>query len=219
MRSNQIVWTGLARRPGVAVLLVMLVGAEIGLADRFPPDPVEELRHTLKTAAFEADLAELQRDLPKRIEALRTVSDMYRALAVEEWPEETYVPGWRPRPDWDKFEAERWETWSKEGDNKIVTTKWQARIRLAQSFESKARALLKSGTTSVRLALLDLLAETGPSMSIVDYPEPLLKGYRKGVARALSPDIAALVNDADSPPQVRETAADRKSTRLNSSHT
>src|SRR5260370_41854011 len=68
----------LSRRPGVAVLAVALFCVGIGLADRFPTDPVEDLRLALR-------LRNADRNLVQRVQALRTLAEMRRALGLREW--------------------------------------------------------------------------------------------------------------------------------------
>jgi HEAT repeat protein len=160
MRSIHIVWTRLARRLGVAVLLAMLVGAGISRADRFPPDPVEELRQALRSG--------LNRNLAERVQALRSLADMRRALGLQEW------------------------------NSEAGGTNEQIHILLADRFKKEAQRLLKYGTPNVRSAVIDMLAEMGPSL--MDSKDP------KGIARALAPDLADLVKNDDTP-AIREQAA------------
>src|SRR5438874_10243537 len=82
MRLMQFIRNHLARRPSVAVLAVTLFCAGPGLADRFPPDPVEALRQALRTPPPHPNLAQ-------RVEALRSLADMRRALGLQEWRSET----------------------------------------------------------------------------------------------------------------------------------
>jgi HEAT repeat protein len=161
MRSIQFIKNPLARRPGVAILAVSLLYAGRGLADRFPPDPVEEVRQALKSPPPHANLA-------KRIEALRSLADMRRALGLQEWRSELGGT-----------------------DEPIYAT-------LADRFKQEARRLLKNGTAGVRLAVMDMLAEIGPSLRSPQDP--------RGIAGALAPELADVVKHGDTP-RIREQAA------------
>jgi HEAT repeat protein len=161
MRSIQFIWTYLVRRPGAAVLTVTLFCAGLGLADRFPPDPVEELRLALKAPPPHANLA-------KRIEALRSLADMRRALGLQEWRSE------------------------------VGGTDEQIYAVLADRFKKQAQQLLKNGSPDVRLAVMDMLAEMGPSLRSPQDP--------RGIAGALAPELAELVKNGDTP-QLRTHAA------------
>src|SRR5262249_57876500 len=78
MRSIQLIHDLLVRQRGLAALAVTLLCAGLGLADRFPPDPVEELRLALKAVPPNPNVA-------RRAEALRSLADMRRALGLQEW--------------------------------------------------------------------------------------------------------------------------------------
>lgn len=141
------------RKLSMAALTVALFCAGLGLADRFPPDPVEELRQALKGPPPHPNLAQ-------RIDALRTLPEMRRALALQEWSSDLL------------------------GTEQIYTA-------LADRFKKEARRLLKSGTTAVRLAVMDILAEMGPSLRSTQDPN--------GIAGALAPELADLVKNGDAP--------------------
>src|SRR5579864_3523794 len=79
MSAIQFVRDYLAWRPGLALLTAVILIAGISRADRFPPDPVEELRLALKARVA------LNRNLTERVQALRNLADMRRALALQEW--------------------------------------------------------------------------------------------------------------------------------------
>jgi HEAT repeat protein len=166
---SAICWTriGLAQGPSVAVLAVALFSAGIGLADRFPPDPVEELRQALKAASPAPSLQQ-------RVVALRNLSDMRRALALREWSPNVADPD--------------------EGRSKA-----KAQALLVDRFKQDVRQALKQGTTNTRLAVLDMLAEMGPSITT---PEDT-----KGIARVFAPEVAELIKSPDTPPSVKEAAA------------
>src|SRR5438067_133693 len=127
MRSIQIVWNHLARRPGVVVLLTMLMGTGMGLADRFPPDPVEELRQALR-------VPRLGRDLTSRVQALRTLSDMRRALSLQEWRSGTGI------------------------EETGAADRAKAQQLLVERFKQVVHNVLKQGSTDERLAVMAMLA-------------------------------------------------------------
>jgi HEAT repeat protein len=145
MRAIHLIWTQLTRRPGIAVFLIVLVGAEIGLADRFPPDPVEEVRLALKSRAPD-------RNLQQRVQALRTVADMRRALGLQEWNTEA---GGMDEP---------------------------VRIGLADRFKNEVRRQLKSGPPDIRLAVIDMLAEMGASLRTEQDPRGIARALAPELA-------------------------------------
>jgi HEAT repeat protein len=160
MHSIQLLRKQMVRRPATAALAMALFCAGLGLADRFPPDPVEELRQALKGPPPHPDLAQ-------RMEALRTLPEMRRALALQEWTSD--VPGTE-----------------------------QIYSALADRFKKEARHLLKNGTADVRQAVMDMLAEMGPSLRSTQDPN--------GIAGALAPELAHLVKNGDTP-RIRAQAA------------
>src|SRR5437016_825410 len=74
-----------------AALAVFLLLAGTARADRFPTDPVEDLRQALKydrTAPIQKEVLDFRRKiLTKKIapDALRTIGDMGRALLLQDW--------------------------------------------------------------------------------------------------------------------------------------
>ncbi|HLJ98258.1 MAG TPA: HEAT repeat domain-containing protein [Gemmataceae bacterium] len=161
MRLVHSILNRLVRRPGVAVLAVMLCCAQFGLADRFPPDPVEALRQMLKAPPPHPDLAQ-------RAEALRSLAEIRRALALQEW--RSAVGG---------------------SDEQIYAA-------LAERFKKEARRSLTTGSTAVRLAVMDMLAEIGSSLRDPQNPN--------GLASSLAPELANLVKNGETP-HIREQAA------------
>jgi HEAT repeat protein len=161
MCSIQFSRNHLVRRPSAAVLAVTLFCAGLGLADRFPPDPVEELRQALRAPPPHPNLAQ-------RVEALRSLANMRRALGLQEWRSE------------------------------VGSTDEDVYAALADRFKKEAQRLLKNGDADVRLALMDMLADMGPSLRSRQDP--------KGIAGALAPELADLVKNGDTP-RIREHAA------------
>jgi HEAT repeat protein len=161
MRSIRLIVNYLVQRPGSAVLTVILLCAGFGLADRFPPDPVEALRQALRAPSPHPNLAQ-------RVNALRSLADMRRALSLQEWRSEA------GGEDEDIYDA------------------------LADRFKKEARRLLKDGTAGVRIAVMDMLAEVGPSLRSRQDP--------RGITGALAPEVADLVKNGATP-RLRERAA------------
>src|SRR5207244_1375642 len=58
----------------------------VASADRFPPDPGEALRQTLKAPARNPKARE--EALAKQIQELRTIGDLRRALLLQDWRDE-----------------------------------------------------------------------------------------------------------------------------------
>jgi HEAT repeat protein len=163
MSATQFVPDYLAWRPGLALLTAVILCAGISRADRFPPDPVEELRLALKARVAP------DRNLTERVQALRNLADMRRALALQEW-----------RP----------EAASAEETEKAER---QAQLLLVERFKKEVRQVLKQGTIDARLAVMVMLAEMGTSIWAPD-PEDL-----NGIARTFAADLAEVIKSADTP--------------------
>jgi hypothetical protein len=173
MRSIQFVRNHLALRPGVAVVTAALFCATIGRADRFPPDPAEELRQALKAPTP-------NRNLRERVEALRSLADMRRALGLPEWRTET-------------------------GDaDDLASGDRQALLLLIERFKKDVRQVLKQGTPEARLVVMDMLAEMGPSVAFRTSKDA--KSDEKGIARTFTAELADLIKRGDTP-SVRRSAA------------
>lgn len=193
MHSILILWHFLARRPGVAVLLALLLGTAIGRADRFPPDPVEELRQALRAPAPD-------RDLKQRVLALRTVADMRRALTLQEW---------RPQTGGLFGEAP-------------VSPERPAHQVLIERFKEAAHQVLKQGTADERLAVMSMLADMGTTISgsaaedqkgvartfAPDLAELIKKGDTPAVREAAARTMGQIFPDPDvAIPALREPLA------------
>jgi HEAT repeat protein len=126
------------RRPGVAVLLTVLFSAGTSLADRFPPDPVEELRLALRAFTPAPDLRQ-------RVLALRNLAEMRRALTLQDWRPEVAAT-----------------------EEPAIAGRRQAQLLLVERFKQGVRQVLKQGTTNARIAALDMLAEMGPNVTAPD---------------------------------------------------
>ena len=160
MHFIQFIRNRMLRRPCVAILTVALFCAGLSVADRFPPDPVEEVRQALKGPPPRPNLAQC-------VEALRSLPEMRRALALQDWSSD--VIGTEP-----------------------------SYTALADRFKKEARRLLKNGTVDIRLAVMDVLAEMGPSLRSSQDPN--------GIAGALAPELADLVKNGATP-RIRAQAA------------
>jgi HEAT repeat protein len=170
MCSIQFIRYQLVRRRGIAVLTATLLCAGLGLADRFPPDPVEQLHLAFRPSATD-------RNLIQRVEALRNLGDMRRALSLQEWGSMLGSPG-------ELGDAER-----------------QALRLLVDRFKKGVREVLSHGSTDGRLAAMVMLAEMGPS---IRSPNP---EDQNGIARTFAPDLVALIEKGDTAPIIKETAA------------
>jgi hypothetical protein len=143
MCAIQLIRYQLLRRHGIAVLTATLLCAGIGRADRFPPDPVEELRLALSIKPSAPPLAPtLSRNLSPRVEALRSLGDMRRALALQDWSSQA-------------ASAE---------ELAFAERKREALLLLVDRFKKAIRQVLKHGSIDGRLAVMVMLAEMGPGV-------------------------------------------------------
>lgn len=172
MRLLPLLGSYLVPRPSLAVLSFALVCAGISLADRLPPDPVEELRLALRSLTPD-------RNLTQRVEALRTLGDMRRALGLQDWGS--------PAPATAEVAA--------------ADRQQQALGLLVDRFKKGVRQVLQHGTTDGRLAVMVMLAEMGPG---VRGPNP---EDQNGIARTFTPDLTALIQDKTTPTIIKDTAA------------
>jgi HEAT repeat protein len=105
-------------------------------ADRFPPDPVEELRLALRTTS--RDPAAREKLLTRRVEALRSLTDLRRALQLQEWRDE-------------------------DPDDRIKAIDVPLREAIVRRFEQGVREALKADPTTQK-AVARMLAEMGLSI-------------------------------------------------------
>jgi HEAT repeat protein len=103
-------------------------------AQQLTPDPVEALRQALR-APTTGEVRD--KELAKRVEALRSIPDMRRALMLTEW-----------RADLGAAEA------AASPDSKY-------RTQLVQRAQDAVRQIFRQGKTDERLALMTMLAELG----------------------------------------------------------
>jgi HEAT repeat protein len=185
--------------PGLVVASVLcgLTFSSNGRADRFPPDPVEELRQALRLTipelarqdpafakrAAEAKpeeqpklfQAEKERILAERVQALRSLSDLRRALVLREWTTQ----------DTEMLE---------EG----LSPNQKYHLMVAQRFENAVRRVLHGRDAVAKLAVMAMLSEKGA--------EARASEERAGVGRPFARDFADLALD-DPEPGVRQAAA------------
>ncbi|HLN31507.1 MAG TPA: HEAT repeat domain-containing protein [Gemmataceae bacterium] len=182
----------------LAVLTAILWPSGCVLAQAFPSDPVEQLRRTLKATdseliAQDKQLAQQletakpedltrtrlynearERLLTQRIDALRNISDMRLGLQLQDWNQDLDSP-----------------------DERTLVTK-KVRAVLANRFKKAIRDALHYGSTTARLAAMNLLAESGVLIRTAD--------DTKLIGRGFGPDLADIVQHGNLP-VVQETAA------------
>jgi hypothetical protein len=147
-----------------AVALALVLGAGFAAADRFPPDPVEELRLTLRSRLPEGPQG--QDILTRRIDALRTLSDLRRALLLDAWRDD-------------------------EPDVKIANMHKTARAEVAKRFGQIVRGVLQSGDPTSRRAVADMIADIGVTAKGIDSKAGLMRDFAPDMAAALKqPDPA-----------------------------
>src|SRR5438552_5641348 len=185
-------------RPCLAALALVnvLCWAVVSPADRFPPDPVDELRRELRATLQDLkerdpelarrvdkledenkkrDELNLSRDriLGRQIKALKSIADMRRALLLNAW----------------RLDQSRDEMYEVDRKNRNL---------LADQFISAVRKTLQQGSVTARLAALNAVAEVGTSARSPEDPV--------GIGRALQGDLAELTH-ADEEEAVRVAAA------------
>jgi HEAT repeat protein len=169
MHQNRHLPGPIFRGRGWFTLAIALWGLALIAAEPVPLDPVEDVRQALQYPA--QDPKERDRNLAKHIEALRSVNDMRRALLLYEWP-------------------------SDQDQKRMVELRH--RSRLTKRFKQEVRQILQQGTTSRRLAVMTMLAETGTDTRTSE--------DRIGIGRDFGTDLAELIKQ-ENPPSIREAAA------------
>jgi HEAT repeat protein len=157
----------------IAVLAAITALTLASPGNALPLDPVEELNQALPlddvTNPTEAMLQFRRANLKKKVDALKTIGELRRALALDEWRDDpTRVVDDRIR----RIDAE---------------LRPQVGERLTKLLEERA----KSGDPSLRLATANVITEIGPSVRAL---EP---GNEFGFARSLFPLVARLATDQD----------------------
>ncbi|HEV3081816.1 MAG TPA: HEAT repeat domain-containing protein [Gemmataceae bacterium] len=184
-------WRSLAFLSGMALLFF----AGLSSAAPFPPDPVDELRGELgsslqdlrfrfpelarKLEGLDADkerpILNQKREnlLMEKIAALRTIPQMRRALMLNAW----------------RLEEDR---------DEMAPVDRKVRQALVERLQKQVRSLLQQGNVTDQLAVINIIAEMGPSAR---NPED-----KKGIGRDFGPDLAELMKEGH-PPAVRAAAA------------
>jgi HEAT repeat protein len=150
---------------GLVAFGMGLLGGGPARADRFPPDPVAELREALRTTPldptkFPDELTYRRETLTKRINALRTVSDLQRALMLNDWLDE---------------------------DPAIRAVDNPIRAEVSKRLQDTLRAALESTNPTSQLAAANLIGELGVTIRGV--------GNKASVTEPLAPVLAKRVRD------------------------
>jgi HEAT repeat protein len=164
---------GVARWLSLGTLALALGGAALLRAEPLPRDPVEELDRALRAGG--KDQAEI---LAKRVQALRSIGDLCRALQLHGWSELLRGEGGAPRP------SPRDQSRSQSLRKILVLRK-----KIGERFLDSVAAVIKGGNATKRLAVARLLGDMDA------------RGLEDGVAAAL----VKLLQDRD--PAVRAAAA------------
>ncbi len=163
----------LAKSGSCALLALLCCWASGARADRFPPDPVMEFRQALSIplreylpsdpearAKLETGPAEVRmeyfrnarsKDLLHRMESLKSIPEMRRALAAQEWREK-----------------------GSEEQNVIDSG---IRDILIQRFAKRVTDAMEGGSLTARLATMAMLAEIGTNNRLVDDRTRIAKAF------------------------------------------
>jgi HEAT repeat protein len=165
-----------------AVLTTLLLTPALPAQTTPRTDPVEELRRELRQPTDPSNNNALdyrQKTLKERLATLKTLSELRRALALTEWQD---MPG-RPLA--------------------IQKIDEDGRQAIAAKFKKGVDAVIKTGDADARLALAEMLAETGAIRGLLRDPrgDPIKTGF----GRAMTPELIQLTTDRD--PVVRAAAA------------
>jgi HEAT repeat protein len=168
----------------------LLLCSSAALAQRNALDRVDELRLALKIPVLglppenAGELALRRQTLTKKVQALRTLSELRRALLLQEWSD---IGGkgvdralTRPVESVEVSNIDR-----------------EIRQLVAERFEKGIRAVLQQGDDTARMAAATMLGEMGTSVRAA--------ATRTSLARGLGVELARLT--ADESPGVREAAA------------
>jgi HEAT repeat protein len=155
------------------IVLSLCCFSPCALTQELGTDPVEELREALRLedASSPNDfMLDFRRtNLDAKIKALKTIGELRRALALEEWKEE---------PGQGRSEALR-----------LIDE--QKRKEVGQKLQQAIRSVVDKGPPNAKLAVANMIAETGPSIRALELAD------RTGFARSLTPEIIKLVQDTD----------------------
>src|SRR5262249_53612841 len=144
--------------PWLAAALAFVLAAGAATADRFPPDPVEDLRLALRSGLREGPQAEQL--LTKRIHALRTLGDLRPARVLDAWRDD-------------------------DPEMKIAAMHKAARAEVAKRFGQMVRTILQSGDPTSRRAVADMIADIGVTAKGIDSKAGLMRDFAPDMAAAL----------------------------------
>lgn len=165
--SLQFRWVMMA---GLATLAVWVNSAR---TQEMPKDPVEDLRQALRLEDVPRpnanQIAFRKQNLDNKINGLRTISDLRRALALDEWKEEE----------------------GQGRDDALRLIDLQKRQEVGTRLQTAVRAVVAAGQVNSRLALASMIAEMGPAV------RSLQPADRGGFARSLTPEVIQLAQDRD----------------------
>jgi HEAT repeat protein len=193
MRCYRQVRKILPNRSGLIALAVVVAAASLARADRFPPDPVPEFRQALAMtlqdymprdpeAAAKLDrgsseerlkylLARRNVELMKALDKLKTMSEMRRALAAQEWRLEKGL------------------------DDKAAVDE-KVREVLIQRFAAMVIDTLDNGSLDAKLATLTMLAELGENNRIVDDRKRVARVFTPVLTKMIKTAPSPIVRDA-----------------------
>jgi HEAT repeat protein len=120
-----------------AVLALMIAG----LAQATPVDPVESLRQALRLAVRDSsknpeELTFRRANLQKKLDGIKTIGEMRRALILQEWRDE-------------------------DRDDKVVEIDRPLRVELAKRFETALNRALKDVDLDTKIAAINVIGEMG----------------------------------------------------------
>jgi HEAT repeat protein len=140
------------------LLVAILWPAAAARADRFPPDPVEELRLALRAPLREP--AAREKLLTKRVDALRTLGEIRRALQLQEWNLDEGI------------------------DEKLQAIDRPLREKLAARFEQGVREAFK-GSPIQQKAAAQMLAELGLTVRGIQARTNLSRAFTQELVNAI----------------------------------
>src|SRR5437660_2481380 len=120
------------RQHVVTAILITLCGLSSTKVRALPPDPVEELRQSLKAPVLET--AERDRNLRAQIRALSGINDLQRAVSLRDWRDE-------------------------DPDDKVAAVDLANRAEVCRAFEQAVRDVLHHGDAASRLAVMNMLVK------------------------------------------------------------
>jgi len=155
--------------------LCLILAASLSAQAPGTNDPVEDLRQTLPIRLEELNnppdvVVDFRREsLAKKVANLRTIGDLRRALALDEW----------------KIDPQRI------ANDRIRKIDLEMRQRVGDRLIKAIDASIKDGDANTKLAIANVIAEMGPTIPALD---PL---DRFGFARQLTPEVIQLTKDSD----------------------